>query len=318
MFRQQIQLAIEQLNHAQGLVPGSHWNGRYGLNLEVWMFIRKRGPVRIKRDIRNYQWISGCRHPSRNSLAERYPQPLQALRVLSDRDRIIQFSRFIVHHQQRPALRPEELGHLIHDGSKNLFQFEARSQRARNVMEHSKVIHLTTFDHFKLPPVLQSFPSSKCAFFCTFQISASHSSPNNSIKTMTDIPRQHDSSADVNHTARWFLKARLPNVMTRFFAHYDHAYIRSQLVICSASQHLPVKIMISLRKQTRPYLSVRGQPHSTTMPAEGTRHRRNNPYLSHSIVKGEPLRRLASCIWCQLHQWTVRIQPLYDLVHRYD
>jgi hypothetical protein len=26
-------------------------------------------------------------------------------------------------------------------------------------MEHSKVVHLTTFDHFKLPPVLQSLSS---------------------------------------------------------------------------------------------------------------------------------------------------------------
>src|ERR1700722_15697629 len=101
----------------------------------------------------------------------------------------------------------------------------------------------------------------------------------------------------MNHTARWLLKTRFTNVMTCFFAHHDYADIRGQFVIRSASQHLAIQVVIALRKQTSPYLSIRGQPHSTAVPAEGARHWCDNPYLSQAILKSEPLRRLAGSMW---------------------
>src|SRR5882724_1981209 len=65
-------------------------------------------------------------------------------------------------------------------------------------------------------------------------------------------------TTDVHHIPRWLFKTRFPDVMTRLFVHHDLPYVRCQLRISSTPHHLAVQIMVALRKQTRPYLSIRG------------------------------------------------------------
>ena len=131
------------------------------MDVQVRMIPRERGPVRIERDIRHDERVPRCRHPARDTLPERNAQPAQGRRLLANRDRIVQVVGFLIDHQQRPAFRAEEVGHLIHDGQQNLFQIKCSRQRTRHVMEHPEVIHLAAFNHFELTTLLHASEGSR-------------------------------------------------------------------------------------------------------------------------------------------------------------
>src|ERR1700722_10726249 len=123
-------------------------------------------------------------------------------------------------------------------------------------------------------------------------------------------------STNVDHIARRLLETWLADVVARLLPHHDLANIRRQLRIRSAPGHLTKQIMVALRKQTGPYLSIGRQPHPAAVSTERPRHWRNDPNLPHPIVKSESLRRLARRMRRQLHQRTVRIQSRHNLIHR--
>src|SRR5580700_9529683 len=123
-------------------------------------------------------------------------------------------------------------------------------------------------------------------------------------------------ATDVHHIPRRLLKTRFADVMPCLFLHHDPPYIRCELRISSTPYHLAIHVMVALRKQTGPYLPIRGQPHPAAVSAERPRHRRDNSNLPDSIIERKPLRRLARHMRSQLHQRTIRIQPSDNLIHR--
>jgi hypothetical protein len=60
----------------------------------------------------------------------------------------------------------------------------------------------------------------------------------------------------VHHTPGRFLETRLANMMTSLFLHYHSTDIRIQLSIGSATHHYTLQIVIALRKQAGPDLSI--------------------------------------------------------------
>ena len=156
ILRQQVQLAVQQLDYAERLIAGSYGQTGNRMNIQVRVFSREGRPVRVERNVRHDERVAAGCDPARNAFAERHSQTLEAFRIFANRNGVKKFIGLLVDHQERPALRPEELCHLVHDGAQDLFQFEARSQSARYIVEHPKVIHLAAFDDLKLSPVSQN------------------------------------------------------------------------------------------------------------------------------------------------------------------
>src|SRR5882724_8580447 len=128
-------------------------------------------------------------------------------------------------------------------------------------MEHPKVVHLPAFDHLKRSSIFQSLSLS-----ATYQIPDGFQIQKNDFnKRLRQTKTRPTSATDVHHIPRWLFKTRFPDVMTRLFVHHDTPYIRSQLRISSAPHHPAIQVMVALRKQTRPYLSIRGQPHAAAV-----------------------------------------------------
>ncbi len=104
-------------------------------------------------------------------------------------------------------------------------------------------------------------------------------------------------------------------MVTFFLSHHNFPYIRTQLRVGSTTQHHAVQIMIALRKQARPNLSIRRQTHPAAMSAERSRHRRDNPNLAHAVIERKSPCSLTCGVRRQLNQRTKRIQPIDKLIH---
>ena len=85
-----------------------------------------------------------------DAFAHRDTKILEALGVFTGSDGVVQFLGRLVDHQHGPSFRPEELGHLVHDGQEDFFEFESLRQRARDLMEDAQMVHLPAFDHLEL------------------------------------------------------------------------------------------------------------------------------------------------------------------------
>src|SRR5215831_13820182 len=95
------------------------------------------------------------------------------------------------------------------------------------------------------------------------------------------------------HAAGGLDESRFSDMMARFFLVHHSTNVTSKLLVAGAGMHAARQIVIEEREQAGADLAVRGQPDPRTVPAEGMRHRRDNPDLADSVVESVTPGRLA-------------------------
>ena len=98
--------------------------------LDSWIVVR----------LGNQQGFSVLHYPAGHALADLDAQIAQPGFFPARGNRVVQFLRGFVQHQQRPQVGFNEALHVLDDGAQNRIQVEARSQRARHLVEDEKVV----------------------------------------------------------------------------------------------------------------------------------------------------------------------------------
>ena len=122
------------------------------------MRAREGAPLLVHGDVGHDQRISGGGDPAGDAFAEWNAQAFERFGVFADGDGVVELLVLLVDQQHGPALRPEELGHLVHDGGEDGFQLEGLGEGARDLMEDAQMVHLPTFDDCELAFFRQTAP----------------------------------------------------------------------------------------------------------------------------------------------------------------
>src|SRR3954467_3368951 len=101
----------------------------------------------------------------------------------------------------------------------------------------------------------------------------------------------------MHHTARGLLKARLADVVARFFLADHGVDVGDELRVGVAYAHAPGKVVIEDGEEAGADLAVGGDAPPTAMSTEGVRDRRDDADLAHAIVELEPPCRLATLMF---------------------
>ena len=88
----QVELAVEQLDDAEGLVAGAHRDAGDGLDVELGMGAGEGGPLGVERDVGHDQRVAGGGDPAGDAFAERDAQALEALGVFADGDGVVELA----------------------------------------------------------------------------------------------------------------------------------------------------------------------------------------------------------------------------------
>src|ERR1700678_725324 len=91
-------------------------------------------------------------------------------------------------------------------------------------------------------------------------------------------------------------------MMACFFLCNDPTYKRRHVLVFLALLHNRIEIMVRLRKETSSNLSVRRQPNSAALAAEGLRHGGNDANFPKAVVERIAHSGLSRRIRRQLYQ----------------
>ena len=86
----QVELAVEQLDDAEGLVAGSDGMQAMDWMLQLGMGAREGAPLGIEGDVGDHEGVAGSGDPAGDAFAQRDAQVLEALRVLAGGDGVVE------------------------------------------------------------------------------------------------------------------------------------------------------------------------------------------------------------------------------------
>ena len=135
--------AVNQLDHPQHTMLRLQGNADDGAGLPLGVFIHPLGKARIVVNIGNNQGFTVPGDPAGNALAHSHADGFKRLRRIANGDGKVQLVLLLIHHEQRPGVGTEELGHLLHDGLENGIEIERRGEGLGHIIEDG--------DFFQLP-----------------------------------------------------------------------------------------------------------------------------------------------------------------------
>ena len=126
-------------------MPRTQGQANDGARFPFRGFVNAFGEARVFGNIGNDLNLAVLRDPARDAFAHLEAQVLDRLRSFPDGDGEIEFVALLVHHEQGPGVRAEELSHLLHDRLQDRVELQRRRQRFRDVVEDAELLQLLAF-----------------------------------------------------------------------------------------------------------------------------------------------------------------------------